>query len=128
MSENSAKVQKLFDSIVELSIMEVVELVKKMEDELGVSAQAAIAVAGPAAAASGEAAVEQTEFDVILKAFGEKKVDVIKVVRSMTNLGLKEAKALVEGAPAPVKEAVSKADAEKCKKELEEAGAQVEIK
>ncbi len=125
MSE--AKIQKLFDSIVELSIMEVVELVKKMEDELGVSAQAAVAVAA-APAAAGAAAAEKTEFDVILKAFGDKKVDVIKVVRTITNLGLKEAKALVESAPAPVKEAVSKADADKFKKELEEVGAQVEIK
>ncbi len=124
MSE--AKIQKLFDSIVELSIMEVVELVKKMEDELGVSAQAAVAVAAPAAATA--AAAEKTEFDVVLKSFGEKKVDVIKVVRTITNLGLKEAKALVESAPAPVKEAVSKADADKFKKELEEVGAQVEIK
>lgn len=125
MSE--AKIQKLFDSIVELSIMEVVELVKKMEDELGVSAQAAVAVAA-APAAAGVAAAEKTEFDVVLKAFGEKKVDVIKVVRAITNLGLKEAKALVEGAPAPVKEGVSKDEAEKFKKELEEVGAQVEIK
>lgn len=129
MSESSSKIQKLFDSIVELSIMEVVELVKKMEDELGVSAQAAVAVAAPAAGGAGAAAAaEKTEFDVILKAFGDKKVDVIKVVRAITNLGLKEAKALVEGAPAPVKEAVSKADADKFKKELEEVGAQVEIK
>ncbi|MGD9591773.1 MAG: 50S ribosomal protein L7/L12 [Candidatus Berkiella sp.] len=125
MSE--AKIQKLFDSIVELSIMEVVELVKKMEDELGVSAQAAVAVAA-APAAAGAAAAEKTEFDVVLKAFGEKKVDVIKIVRAITNLGLKEAKALVEGAPAPVKEGVSKDEAEKFKKELEEVGAQVEIK
>ena len=121
------KIQKLFDSIVELSIMEVVELVKKMEDELGVSAQAAVAVAA-APAAAGEAAAEKTEFDVILKSFGDKKVDVIKVVRTLTNLGLKEAKTLVESAPAPVKEAVSKADAETMKKQLEEVGAQVEIK
>src|SRR5690348_14286505 len=99
---SDAKIQKIFDSIVELSIMEVVELVKKMEDELGVSAQAAVAVAA-APAAAGAAAAEKTEFDVILKSFGEKKVDVIKVVRTITNLGLKEAKALVEGAPAPVK-------------------------
>lgn len=124
---SDSKIQKIFDSIVELSIMEVVELVKKMEDELGVSAQAAVAVAAPAAAA-GAAAEEKTEFDVILKAFGDKKVDVIKAVRAITNLGLKEAKALVESAPAPVKEAVSKADADKFKKELEESGATVEIK
>lgn len=127
MSEQTAKVQKIFDSIVELSIMEVVELVKKMEDELGVSAAAAVAVAAAPAAAA-EAAAEKTEFDVILKSFGENKVEVIKVVRTLTSLGLKEAKALVESAPAPVKEAVSKADAETFKKQLEEAGAQVEIK
>lgn len=123
---SDSKIQKIFDSIVELSIMEVVELVKKMEDELGVSAQAAVAVAAPVAAAA--AAEEKTEFDVVLKAFGDKKVDVIKAVRAITSLGLKEAKALVESAPAPVKEAVSKADAEKFKKELEESGATVEIK
>lgn len=127
MAESSAKVQSLFDSIVELSIMEVVELVKKMEDELGVSAQAAVAVAAAPAGAA-VAAEEKTEFDVILKAFGDKKVDVIKVVRTITNLGLKEAKALVESAPAPIKEAVSKADADNFKKQLEEVGAQVEIK
>lgn len=127
MADSSSKIQKLFDSIVELSIMEVVELVKKMEDELGVSAQAAVAVAA-AAPVAGEAAAEKTEFDVVLKAHGDKKVEVIKVVRAITNLGLKEAKALVEGAPAPVKEAVSKADAENFKKQLEEVGAQVEIK
>lgn len=124
---SDSKIQKIFDSIVELSIMEVVELVKKMEDELGVSAQAAVAVAAPVAAGAA-AAEEKTEFDVILKAFGDKKVDVIKAVRAITNLGLKEAKALVESAPAPVKEACSKADADKFKKELEESGATVEIK
>jgi len=123
---SDSKIQKIYDSIVELSIMEVVELVKKMEEELGVSAQAAVAVAAPAAAAA--VAEEKTEFDVILKSFGEKKVDVIKTVRAITNLGLKEAKALVESAPAPVKEAVSKADADKFKKVLEESGATVEIK
>jgi len=128
MAESSAKVQSLFDSIVELSIMDVVELVKKMEDELGISAQAAVAVAAAAPGAAAEAAVEKTEFDVVLKAFGDKKVEVIKAVRAITSLGLKEAKALVEGAPAPIKEAVSKADAENFKKQLEEAGAQVEIK
>lgn len=127
MSETTANVQKIYDSIVKLSIMEVVELVKKMEDELGVSAAAPVAVAA-AAAAPAEAAAEKTEFDVVLKSFGEKKVDVIKVVRELTNLGLKEAKALVEGAPATVKDAVSKADAESMKKKLEEVGAQVEIK
>lgn len=128
MSESTAKVQKLFDNIVELSIMEVVELVKKMEDELGVSAAATVAVAAAAPGAVAEAAAEQTEFDVVLKNFGANKVEVIKVVRELTSLGLKEAKALVEGAPAAVKEAVSKADAEAMKKKLQDAGAEVEIK
>lgn len=127
MSENTAKVQTLFNSIVQLSIMEVVELVKKMEDELGVSAAASVAVAAAAPVAA-EAVAEKTEFDVVLKSFGENKVEVIKVVRTLTSLGLKEAKALVEGAPAPVKEGVAKAEAETIKKQLEEAGAQVEIK
>lgn len=128
MSESTAKVQKLFDNIVELSIMEVVELVKKMEDELGVSAAAAVAVVPAAAGAVAEVAAEKTEFDVVLKNFGANKVEVIKVVRELTSLGLKEAKALVEGAPAAVKEAVSKADAEAFKKKLQDAGAEVEIK
>lgn len=127
MSESTATVQKIYDNIVKLSIMEVVELVKKMEDELGVSAAAPVAVAAAAGAAA-PAAEEKTEFDVILKGFGDKKVDVIKVVRTITNLGLKEAKALVEGAPAPVKEGVSKAEAETIKKQLVEAGAEVDVK
>lgn len=122
-----SKVQKVFDTIVELSIMETVELVKKMEEELGVSAAAPVAIAAAPGAAA-EAQQEQTEFDVILKSFGAQKVEVIKVVRTMTGLGLKEAKALVESAPAPIKEAVSKADAEKFKKDLDAAGAEVEIK
>ena len=127
MADTSANVQKLYDSIVQLSIMEVVELVKKMEDELGVSAAAPVAVAAAGGAAA-PVAEEKTEFDVILKGFGDKKVDVIKVVRTITSLGLKEAKALVEGAPAPVKEAVSKDEAESIKKQLVEAGAEVEVK
>ncbi len=126
MTDTSANVQKLYDSIVKLSIMEVVELVKKMEDELGVTAAAPVAMAAAAPAAA--AAEEKTEFDVILKSFGEKKVDVIKVIRTLTNLGLKEAKALVEGAPTTVKEAASKDEAASIKKQLEEVGAQVEIK
>jgi large subunit ribosomal protein L7/L12 len=128
MAESSKKVQQLFDSIVDLSIMEVVELVKKMEDELGVSAAAPVAMAAMPGAGAAAAQEEQTEFDVILKAFGDKKVDVIKAVRGITSLGLKEAKALVEGAPAPIKEAVSKDEAASIKKQLEEAGAQVEVK
>lgn len=124
MSEN---VQKLYDQIVKLTIMETVQLVKKMEEELGISAAAPVAMAaGPAATA--EAAVEQTEFDVVLKNFGAQKVNVIKVVRAITGLGLKEAKDLVEAAPSPIKEAVTKAQAEDFKKQLVEAGAEVEIK
>lgn len=124
MSDN---VQKLYDQIVKLTIMDTVQLVKKMEDELGISAAAPVAMA-MAAGAPAEAAVEQTEFDVVLKSFGAQKVNVIKVVRTITGLGLKEAKDLVEGAPSVVKEAVSKAQAEDIKKQLVEAGAEVEFK
>lgn len=122
-----SKVQKLFDSIVELTIMETVELVKKMEDELGISAAAPVAAVA-AVAATAAPAEEKTEFDVVLKAAGAKKVEVIKVVRAITGLGLKEAKDLVESAPASVKEAVTKEQAADFKKQLEEAGAQVEVK
>ena len=118
--------EDILNAIAEMSVMEVVELVEAMEEKFGVSAAAAVAAA-PAAAAA-EAAVEQTEFDVILTGAGEKKVNVIKVVRAATGLGLKEAKAVVDGAPAPVKEGASKDDAEALKKQLEEAGASVEIK
>ena len=123
----SDKVHKLYDQIVELSIMESVQLVKKMEEELGISAAAPVAAA---AAQSGpaEAAAEQTEFDVVLKSFGANKVNVIKVIRTITGLGLKEAKDLVEAAPSSVKEAVTKAQAEDFKKQLVDAGAEVEIK
>jgi large subunit ribosomal protein L7/L12 len=118
----------ILNAIAEMSVMDVVQLVEAMEEKFGVSAAAAVAVAAPAAA--GEAAVveEKTEFDIVLKASGEKKVNVIKVVRALTGLGLKEAKDLVDGAPSTVKEGVSKADAEAAKKELEEAGATVELK
>ncbi len=117
----------ILNAIAEMSVMEVVELVEAMEEKFGVSAQAAVAVA---AAPAGEAAAaeEKTEFDVILTAAGDKKVNVIKVVRGATGLGLKEAKALVDGAPAPLKEGATKEEAEALKKELEEAGATVEIK
>lgn len=114
----------ILNAIAEMSVMDVVELVSAMEEKFGVSAAAAVA-AGPAAA---EAAEEQTEFDVILTAAGEKKVNAIKAVREITGLGLKEAKAMVDGAPATVKEGVSKADAEAAKAKLEEAGASVELK
>jgi len=119
------------DLLKELSakpIMEVVELVKMLEDEWGVSAAAPVAVAAGPAADAGEAAEEQTEFDVVMTSFGENKVSVIKAVRTITGLGLKEAKDTVESAPAAVKEGVSKDEAEEVKKQLEEAGASVELK
>lgn len=118
----------ILNAIAEMSVMDVVELIKAMEDKFGVSAAAAVAVAAPAAAAAAPAAEEQTEFTVILAAAGEKKVEVIKVVRELTGLGLKEAKAVVDGAPGTVKDGVSKADAEAMKKKLEDAGAKVELK
>jgi len=121
------------DLLKELSakpIMEVVELVKMLEEEWGVSAAAPVAVAAAAApaAAGGEAAAEKDEFDVVLSSFGDNKVAVIKAVRTITGLGLKEAKDAVEGAPSVIKEGASKADAENFKKQLEEAGAKVELK
>jgi large subunit ribosomal protein L7/L12 len=119
----------ILNAIAAMSVMEVVELISAMEEKFGVSAAAAVAVApAAAAAAAAPAAEEKTEFDVILKDSGEKKVNVIKVVRALTGLGLKEAKDLVDGAPSTVKEGVSKADAEDAKKQLEEAGATVELK
>ncbi|ASD65867.1 MULTISPECIES: 50S ribosomal protein L7/L12 [Pseudoalteromonas] len=114
---------QILDAIAEMSVMEVVELVEAMEEKFGVTAAAAVVAAGPA-----EAAEEKTEFDVILAAAGGNKVAAIKAVRGATGLGLKEAKALVESAPAPIKEGVSKEEAEALKKDLEEAGAEVEIK
>ncbi len=119
---------EILDAIAEMSVMDVVELVKAMEEKFGVSAQAAVAVAAGPAAGSEEAAAEQTEFDVVLTGIGEKKVNVIKAVRAITGLGLKEAKGMVDGVPAAVKEGASKEDAEKAKAELEEAGATVELK
>ena len=123
------KVAGIVDKIKELSLLEASELKKALEDEFGVSAAAPVMVAG-AAAGGGEAAAEeeQTEFDVILTSFGEKKINVIKVVRAHTGLGLKEAKEVVDKAPNPVKEAISKDEDEKIKKELEDAGATVELK
>jgi len=119
--------EQIVDAIAAKSLMEVMELVKAIEDKFGVSAAAPVmAAAGPAAAAA--PVEEQTEFTVVLKAAGEKKVEVIKTVRAITGLGLKEAKDLVESAPATVKEAVNKDDAAKFKKELEAAGATVEVK
>ncbi|MHB8455860.1 MAG: 50S ribosomal protein L7/L12 [Acidiferrobacterales bacterium] len=120
--------QEIMDSIASMSVLDLSELIKEMEEKFGVSAAAAaVAVAAPAGAAA-PAAEAKTEFDVILSAAGENKVGVIKAVRAVTSLGLKEAKDLVESAPATVKEAVPKADAEKMKKELEAAGAKVELK
>jgi len=118
----------ILNAIAEMSVMDVVELVEAMEEKFGVSAAAAVAAAPAAAADGGAAAAEQTEFDVVLASAGDKKVNVIKAVRGLTGLGLKEAKAMVDGAPSTVKEGVSKDDAEAAKKELEEAGASVEIK
>jgi len=121
--------QQILDAIAEKSVMDVVELVKMMEEKFGVSA-AAVAVAAPAAGAgaAAPAAEEKTEFDVVMTKFGDNKVNVIKVIREVTGLGLKEAKDLVEAAPSVVKEGISKADAEALKKKLEEAGAAVDIK
>ncbi|AMO58509.1 50S ribosomal protein L7/L12 [Endozoicomonas montiporae] len=120
--------EDILNAIAEMSVMDVVELVEAMEEKFGVSAAAAVAAAPAAAAEGGAAAAEQTEFDVILTGAGDKKVNVIKVVRAATGLGLKEAKGIVDGAPAPLKEGVSKDEAEELKKQLEEAGASVEVK
>ena len=121
---------EILDKISSMTVLELSELIKAMEEKFGVSAAAAVAVAGPAAgaAAAAPAAEEKTEFTVVLTAFGDNKVNVIKAVRELTGLGLKEAKDLVDGAPKPVKEGVSKADAEAARKKLEEAGAKAEVK
>jgi large subunit ribosomal protein L7/L12 len=120
---------EILDAIAGLTVLELSELIKDLEEKFGVSAAAAaVAVAAPAAGAAAPAAEAQTEFTVNLLAAGEKKVEVIKVVRAATGLGLKEAKDLVDGAPKPVKEAINKADADALKKQLEDAGAKVEIK
>jgi len=119
--------EDILDTIASMSVMDVVELIEAMEEKFGVSAAAAVAVAaGPAAGA--EAAVEKDEFDVVMTSFGDNKVGVIKAVRAITGLGLKEAKEMVEGAPSTIKEAAAKAEAEDVKKQLEEAGAAVELK
>ena len=118
----------ILEAISEMSVMDIVELISAMEEKFGVSAAAAVAVAGPAGD-SGAAAVEEKEdFDVVLASIGEKKVNVIKAVRAITGLGLKEAKELVDSAPSTIKEAAPKADAEEAKKQLEEAGATVDLK
>jgi large subunit ribosomal protein L7/L12 len=123
--------EDILETLSNMSVMEVVDLIAAMEEKFGVSAAAAVAAAPAAAAAGdagGEAAVEKDEFDVILTGFGDKKVGVIKAVRTITGLGLKEAKDMVEGAPTTIKEAASKAESEDLKKQLEEAGATVELK
>jgi len=121
--------EDILNAIAEMSVMDVVELVSAMEEKFGVSAQAAAAVAAaPAAGGGDDAAAAKTDFDVVLSAVGDKKVNVIKAVRAITGLGLKEAKELVDGAPSTIKEALPKDDAEEAKKQLEEAGATVELK
>lgn len=120
---------EIIEAIANLSVLELSQLIKDLEEKFGVSAAAAaVAVAAPAAGGAAAAAEEKTEFTVMLLAAGEKKVEVIKVVRAATSLGLKEAKDLVDGAPKPVKEGIAKADAEALKKQLEDAGAKVELK
>lgn len=118
----------ILESISNMSVMEVVELIEAMEEKFGVSAAAAVAAAPAAAAGGGEAAAEKDEFDVVMTSFGDNKVAVIKAVRGITGLGLKEAKEMVEGAPSTIKEGASKDEAEDLKKQLEEAGASVELK
>jgi large subunit ribosomal protein L7/L12 len=122
-----ADLSKIVDELSSLTVLEAAELAKLLEEKWGVSAAAAVAVAGPAAAAAAPVE-EKTEFTVVLAAAGEKKIEVIKEVRALTGLGLKEAKDLVEGAPKPVKEGVNKEEAEKVKAQLEKAGAKVELK
>ena len=123
--------EEVLNAVAVMSVLELSELIKDMEEKFGVSAAAAVAVAAPAAGGAGADAAgaeEQTEFDVVLSSFGDKKVGVIKAVRTITGLGLKEAKDLVESAPAAVKEGVSKDEAEEIKKQIEEAGGSVEVK
>ena len=122
-----ADLSKIVDELSSLTVLEAADLAKMLEEKWGVSAAAAVAVAGPAAAAAAPVE-EKTEFTVVLAAVGEKKIEVIKEVRAITGLGLKEAKDLVEGAPKPVKESVSKEESEKIKAQLEKAGAKVELK
>jgi large subunit ribosomal protein L7/L12 len=125
-------VDKIFDELGKMSVLDLVELKKKIEDEWGITAAAPVAVAAPGAAPAaggdGAAAEEQTAFDVVLSGAGDKKIQVIKVVRSITGLGLKEAKDLVDGAPNPVKEGIAREEADSIKAQLEEAGASVEVK
>ena len=120
--------ENILETIANMTVLEVVDLIKAMEEKFGVSAAAPVAVAAAAGAAAPAAAEEKTEFNVMMTSFGANKVGVIKTVRAITNLGLKEAKDLVEGAPKPVKEGVNKEEAEKVKAQLEKAGAKVELK
>jgi large subunit ribosomal protein L7/L12 len=120
--------EEILDAIADMSVMDVCDLVSAMEEKFGVSAAAAVAVAGPAAGGDAAAAEEKTEFDVVMTSFGSNKIAVIKAIRGITGLGLKEAKELVEGVPSPIKEGVSKDEAEDIKKQLEEAGAAVDVK
>jgi len=120
--------EEILEAISEMSVMDVVDLVKLMEEKFGVTAAAPVAAAAPAAGGEAAAAEEQSEFEIFLADVGEKKIDVIKAVRAITGLGLKEAKAIVDGAPASVKEGANKDEAEQAKSQLEEAGAKVELK
>jgi len=130
MADKTLTKDELIEAIKGMTVLELSEMVKALEEAFGVSAAApvAVAAAGPAAGAPAEAAEEQTQFDVVLAAFGDQKIQVIKVVRALTGLGLKEAKDVVEGAPSAIKEGVTKDEAEEAKKQLEGAGATVEIK
>ena len=130
MAELAPEIKELGDKLAQLTLKQAVDLADYLKEAHGIepAAAGAVMVAGPAAGVAAEAPEEQTAFDVILKDIGDKKIQVIKAVRALTNLGLKEAKDLVEGAPKPVKTAVSKEDAAEAKKQLEEAGAQVEVK
>ena len=130
MSEGMVTREQVKDYIKNMSLMDAATLVKELEEELGVSAAAPVAIAGPASGAAGSAAAaaEKEDFIVMLTGFGDKKIQVIKVVRELTGLGLKEAKDLVDGAPKPVKEGVPKAQAEEMKKKIEEAGGSAELK
>lgn len=120
--------EEMLETISNMSVMEIVDLISAMEEKFGVTAASAAVAAAPAAADAGAAAEEQTEFDVVMKSFGGNKIAVIKAIRGITGLGLKEAKEMVEGVPATVKEGASKDEAEDVKKQLEEAGAEVELK
>ena len=124
----SVSQEEILETISNMTVMQVVDLIAAMEEKFGVTAAAAVAAAPAAAAEAGAAAEEKTEFDVVMTSFGANKVGVIKVVRAITGLGLKEAKDMVEGAPSTIKEAASKAEADDIKKQLEEAGASVELK